>query len=239
MECLFDAGKPHFATWLWIYDDERDGRSMSAMCPEKPEAVPLYHAARLGFRDLAEYLIAEHPEHVNARGGAAMTPMHVAARAGHANILSLLLEHGADVDGRSTYNYTPLLQASLYGNIEAGQFLLDHGADINTRIDNGSTALTLAASYGYVEFARMLLHRGAGINDCDNYLSSTPLHWAVRSQDVQVVQFFLDHGADVSARDQKGRTPCQLAKEWFEAHRSPSRQEIVELLSGYDGKSVE
>jgi hypothetical protein len=34
--------------------------------PEKPEAVPLYHAARLGFRDLAAHLIAEHPEHVNA-----------------------------------------------------------------------------------------------------------------------------------------------------------------------------
>ena len=69
MECLFDADKPHFATWLWIYNEIGDGRSMSTMSPEKPEAVPLYYAARLGFRDLAEHLIAKHPEHVNARGG--------------------------------------------------------------------------------------------------------------------------------------------------------------------------
>jgi hypothetical protein len=24
MECLFDADKPHFATWLWIYNEDRD-----------------------------------------------------------------------------------------------------------------------------------------------------------------------------------------------------------------------
>ena len=29
MECLFDAGKPHFATWLWIYDKTQYRRSRS------------------------------------------------------------------------------------------------------------------------------------------------------------------------------------------------------------------
>jgi len=57
MECLFDEDKPHFATWLWIYD------GMYTMHSRKPGAVPLFHAARLGFRELAAHLIAEHPEH--------------------------------------------------------------------------------------------------------------------------------------------------------------------------------
>jgi hypothetical protein len=86
MECLFDADRPHFATWLWIYNEDRSGRSMPGMCPEKPEAVPLYYATMLGFRDLAEHLIGKHPEHVNATGGWEVTSMHVAARAGHADI---------------------------------------------------------------------------------------------------------------------------------------------------------
>ncbi|KAF8492411.1 hypothetical protein F5888DRAFT_914655 [Russula emetica] len=97
MECLFDADKPHFATWLWIYNVE-GGRSLSMM-PEKPEAAPLYYAAMLGFRDLAEHLIAEHPHHVTVRGGREVTPLHVAASAGHSDILSLLIEHGADMEG--------------------------------------------------------------------------------------------------------------------------------------------
>jgi hypothetical protein len=78
MERLFDADKPHFATWLWIYNDDRGLVPCATMRPEEPEAVPLYYAARLGFRDLAERLIVEHPEHVNARGGFRVTPMHAA-----------------------------------------------------------------------------------------------------------------------------------------------------------------
>src|SRR6266849_2552173 len=89
MERLFDADKPHFATWLWIYNNDRS-RPMSTMRPGRPEAVPLYHAARLGFRDSVERLIVEHPEHVNARGGIEETPMHAAANAENTSILSLL-----------------------------------------------------------------------------------------------------------------------------------------------------
>jgi hypothetical protein len=39
MECLFDADKPHFATWLWIYNEDQ-GLSMWTIRPEKPEASP-------------------------------------------------------------------------------------------------------------------------------------------------------------------------------------------------------
>jgi Ankyrin repeats (3 copies)/Ankyrin repeat len=131
MERLFDADEPHFATWLWIYNEDRRRRSMSTMHPEKPEAVPLYYAAMLGFRDLAEYLIAEHPEHVNARGGQEVTPLHVAVSTGHSDILLLLIEHGAEVNGRGIYGNTPLHRASQKAGLEAGQVLLNHDADID------------------------------------------------------------------------------------------------------------
>jgi hypothetical protein len=160
MECLFDADKPHFATWLWIYNEDYFGSSMT-MSPEKPEAVPLYYAALLGLRDLAEHIIAKHPEHVTARGRSEVTPMHVAARAGHADILSLLLEHGADLDGKGINGQSPLHRASANGALKAGQYLLDHGADINARNNDGRTSLYHARCYEQPEFARMLLERGA------------------------------------------------------------------------------
>ena len=161
MECLFDADKPHFATWLWIYNEDYFGSSMTTMSPEKPEAVPLYYAALLGLRDLAEHIIAKHPEHVTARGRREVTPMHVAARAGHADILSLLLEHGADLDGKGINGQSPLHRASANGALKAGQYLLDHGADINARNNDGWTPLYHARCYKQPEFARMLLERGA------------------------------------------------------------------------------
>jgi ankyrin repeat protein len=66
----------------------------------------------LGFRDLAEHLIAEHPEHVNAEGGGEVTPLHVAASERHLDTLLLLIEHGADFNGRNIYSGTPLHRAS-------------------------------------------------------------------------------------------------------------------------------
>jgi Ankyrin repeats (3 copies)/Ankyrin repeats (many copies) len=157
MECLFDADKPHFATWIWIYNE--DGpfwkRSMSTLHPEKPDTVPLYHAAMYGLRDLAEHLITQHPEHVNARGGSYGTPMHAAADAGYCNTISLLIEHGADVDVQSTsvVGGTSLRLAARGGRLEVGQYLLDRGADINAPDGVLWTPLIHAVVIGHVEFA--------------------------------------------------------------------------------------
>jgi hypothetical protein len=227
MERLFDADRPHFATWLWIYNEDRGIPFGFTMWRKKPEAVPLYYAAMLGFRDLAEHLIAEHPEHVNARGGASVTPMHVAAREGHANILSLLLEHGTDLHDRCGTAETLLHVSARRGTLEAGQFLLDRGADINAQDEEDWTPLFTAVVYRRVQFARMLLERGARIN-AQTTNGSAPLHHAVDVGDVQLVRLLLEYGADVNVRDSSGKTPTQRA----------TQQDIVELLSEYCANQV-
>jgi ankyrin repeat protein len=233
MECLFDADKPHFATWLWIYNENEYGLSMPTAFPEKPRAVPLYYAARLGFRDLAEHLIAEHPEHVNARdtGPNKATPMYAAAGAGYADILSLLHQHGGDVEWKNPLRFSLLHQASRAGKLEAGQFLLDCGLDINAQAHNGWTPLFYAVSQGHIEFARMLLKRGARTDILDNSNSRTPLHFAVIRRNIQLVRLLLEHGADVNACDNYGETPSQMGSR-------QGRYEIVELLSKYGAEPV-
>ena len=232
MECLFDADKPHFATWLWVYNED-GGRSLSTMHPEKPEAVPLYYAAILGLRDLAEHLIVKHPEHVNARGGLEVTPIHAAAFAGHANILSLLLDHGADLEGRGKYGGTPLHRAWWNGKVEIGQCLLDRGANIDARADATGldwTPLILAVINGDFESVRILLKRGASL-DSRASSGATPLHYAVKWNDIQVMRLLLEHGADVNARDYSGKTPAQLGT-------ALDHPEILELLSEYDSDPI-
>ena len=225
MERLFDADKPHFATWLWIFDEERFVCSMPTMCPEKPRAVPLYYAARLGFRGLAEHLISKHPEHVNAWGGWELTPMQIAASEGHTDIVLLLLEYGADVDGRGRGESTPLYRAADNGKLEAGQYLLDRGADINARSPSSGeqTPLFRAVFHGHVEFARMLLKRGASVGIPDDS-GRTPLHWAVANGDILAMQLLMEYGADVNAPDKEGKTPSEFGL-WFGKH------EIVKPLS--------
>jgi hypothetical protein len=232
MECLFDADKPHFATWLWIYNEEQSGDSMFTVSPEKPEAVPLYYAAQFGFRDLAEHLISEHPEHVNARGGSERTPLHVAVSAGHSDILLLLIEHGADVHGRGIPGDTPLHRAARKAKLEAGRFLLNRGVDIDAQEELNNTALGHAAIEGHVEFTRMLLERGAMI-DARGYCDRTPLHFAASKGQTEVVRLLLEHGADAHVRDENGNTPSELGSIF--GHYEP---EIVELLSDCGASSV-
>jgi ankyrin repeat protein len=151
--------------------------------------------------------------------------MHVAAREGHADILSVLIEHGADVDVRQA-SETPLHEASRNGKVEVGQFLLDRGADINARNNSDWTALDLAAIVDCVEFARMLLKRGARIDTRGNRGDWSPLHFAVFNGNIRVVRLFLEYGADVNARASDGRTPSEMGSE-------EGLDEIVELLSEY------
>jgi ankyrin repeat protein len=262
MVCLFDTDRPHFAMWVWIYNEEQWGLSVDTMHPKKPEALPLYYAAKFGLRDFAEYLITEHPEHVNARDGTDETPIHAAADAGHANIISLLIEHGADMEAGSwvVNDGTPLHRATLRGRLEVGQYLLDRGADINARNRIFFTPLILAVFEGHVEFARMLLDRGADINTRDSTLC-TPLMHAVFVGRVEFARMLLERGAVIDAESIIGRTAlsyaavrgytqavrlllehganvnvCDVAGKT--ASQLTTQQEIVELLSKYGAKSV-
>ena len=185
----------------------------------------------LGFCDLAEHLIAEHPEHVKAKGGREVTSMHVAAKAGHANILSLLLEHGAVVDCRGIDGQTLLHRASLNAKGEAGHCLFHRGTDIDAGNSRDQTPLFHAVFYGHVKFARMLLERGARVNAHDDRLGRTPLHWAVGKRNIQGVRLLLEHGADVNALDKLSRTPCQFGSEL-------NADEIVEPLLKYGSGSI-
>jgi Ankyrin repeats (3 copies) len=228
MESLFDEDKPHFATWLWIYN-AKNGRRMTAMGPEKPGVVPLYHAAWHGFGDLAAHLVAEHPEHVNARDDRELecTTMHAAAAGGNTDIVSLLVKHDVDIDGRDGFGATSLHWTASRGALSVGQCLLDHGADINAREADDWTPLFSATYGGQVEFAKMLLERGAVIDACDGQ-SRTSLHWAVEWGQIEVARLLLKHGADVNARDKFGRTPSRFTTRW----------DMLELLSEYGSESV-
>jgi Ankyrin repeats (many copies)/Ankyrin repeats (3 copies) len=228
MKCLFDADKPHFATWLWIYNPDFHPL-MPSMRPQRPEAVPLYYAARFGFRDLTEHLLTKHPEDVHARGGEEVTPLHATAMFGHTEVFSSLVEHFPDLDIQGRWHQTPLHHASYGGHVEIGQRLLDRGADINVQDEDGWTSLYITANHGSLDFARMLLERGAAINIPDDG-GQTPLHRASENGHLEFVRLLLEYGVDPDARDVNGLTPSDVASR-------RGQQEIGQVLSQYGAKS--
>ncbi len=99
MEDLFDLDKPHFSRWIRIHDmDDPWGLANGETRPEWLEAAPMYYVALFGLHGMVEKLISEHPEHVNARGGACGTALHAASRSNRVKVVQSLLKHGADVN---------------------------------------------------------------------------------------------------------------------------------------------
>ena len=201
MKYLFDANKPHFNVWLTLCDlDTRPnsygttGTTFGFFAPyEKSPAAPLYYAALCGFHDLVEHLINKNPQDVNADGGYCVRPLIAALAGEHFQTADLLRHNGADLDVRGQDGRNPL-----------------HGA----------------AFSGKLEVVRILIEYNPAYIDARDEQGETPLHWATTGdnfKDGSVLRLLLEHGADINAQGQTGRTPLHVASQF-------GAQEVVRVL---------
>jgi ankyrin repeat protein len=138
------------------------------------------------------------------------TPLHYAARAGHADVARVLLADGAEVDEAMTSSKTPLHLAAACGSAETTKVLLD--ADANTRLQDksGLTALHWAAACGSVETVSLLLGANARVTISDNS-GMTPLHYAGKCGSVDTLKLLLNARTDIGARDAQGYSALHWA----------------------------
>ncbi|KAH9959278.1 hypothetical protein BC827DRAFT_1269037 [Russula dissimulans] len=227
MEVLFDTDKPYFAAWVELHDIDTAAKAGSPFYlfdpKQRSDAAPLYYAARCGFYDLAEQLIAKYPHQVNAHGGRCVVPLVAALAEGHFGIAELLVRNGAGatVNVRGGYERTPLQAIAFYEYVEVARFLLEHNADVHARDREGRTPLNFLPQGGgsrkdpnvpmlFAEVARLLLQHGSDVNSRrDN--GQTPLHVAAHYGRLEVARVLLEHGASVTEEDNNGRTAFRVA----------------------------
>ena len=228
MDHLFDNSKPHFAAWIQVHDfDER----WAIFSPGRDSVgSPLYYAALCGLYDLAERLIARHPEQVNARGGYNLFPLPTALFKRRFRVANLLYTHGAVVDVQGDDMFTPLHAAS-GGQVDIMRWLLNHGADKHARDCILRTPLYIAALLAVPEAVQVLLEHNADANLQDSY-GRTPLVIALDHRSgrkgVDIMRRLLEHGADPNIRTNR-TTPL---------HQASSRGllEAAQLLLRYGAK---
>jgi ankyrin repeat protein len=125
----------------------------------------LHWAAQKNDVDLAKMLLyaGANLKATTRIGG--YTPLLVAAKLGHAEVIDALLASGSDPNAPTMNGTTPLMFAAQAGNVPAVKTLLDKGADVNAKEKvKGETALTFAAAYGRADVVRLLTAKGADVN---------------------------------------------------------------------------
>lgn len=113
---------------------------------------------------------------------------------------------GADIESRLR-DSTPLYDAARKGNLKIVNLLIQRGADVNA-VCHGETALLKVVALGDVKVARELIKKGAEVNVADEHLGNTPLHYAVRNNQQDMIALLLSRGADMYAQNFKGETPA-------------------------------
>ena len=116
------------------------------------------------------------------------TPLLVAARDGHPEVVSELLKAGADVNAvEPTFGAVPLHKAVYNGHANITQMLVEQpGIDIDFQgATNGYTPLHDAIWHGYIDCAQILIAAGARL-DLKGHDGKTPL-------DIAADTFGLDH----------------------------------------------
>ena len=124
-------------------------------------------------------------------------------------VFALLLKHpDVQLDARSRNGDTALMIAAFNGDTKAALELIGKGAEINRP---GWTALHYASAVGNVVLMRKLIENSAYI-DAESPNKTTPLMMASRGGHLSSVQFLIDEGADVTAKNELGLNAIDFAK---------------------------
>ena len=184
---------------------------------DKDQRTPLHVASNYGKLEIARLLLS-HGADVYAVDRYGNTPLHHISRGKYdfeeagIDVARLLSECGRDVNRQNKNHWTPLHFASYYGEPKIARLLLDCGAKVNALDNLGRTPLHNVSRGEYdskeagISIAQLLLQSGGDVNQ-QTKEQWTPLHFSSYNGKPEITQVLLDHGANVDAVDNLGRTP--------------------------------
>lgn len=161
---------------------------------------------------------------VNKRDKNGNSPLHYAILKRNAKAIEMLIEYEADVNltGKTTYTdkQTPIFLAVLWNDEKLVRRLLKLGADPNIPDGDGDLPLTEVCLRRRVNKAsvKLLVEGGAKVN-VKEANGITPLMYAAGNSGTfeqyrrEIVDYLLEKGADPKAKDNKGRTAADFARE--------------------------
>ena len=148
------------------------------------------------------------------RGIQHLTPLMLAAKAGHTELVKQLVTQGADIRLKDEQGWTALFWALSSKGGDRGVSILQHLLELGLPIDglsaNGWTPLMVAAASNNLDAVQFLLSHGANTSYQEPVGGAAPLTAAIRVGNVSAVKLLVDHKADVNMKLPLGGSPLTL-----------------------------
>jgi ankyrin repeat protein len=152
-------------------------------------STPLHIALESGHSDVAKILMTNGAILSNKERDESFLK---ATKAGHLEVVKLLIERGAKPQGVNEQVGDPLRWAIMKGHVDVAQFLIQKGAKLDSKELNDQ--LLNAVDQNYLEMAKFLLENKADVN-FKGTDGATAVHKAFQAGDFEMVKFLMANGA--------------------------------------------
>ncbi|CEG50283.1 26S proteasome regulatory complex, subunit PSMD10 [Plasmopara halstedii] len=206
-----------------VADLIQDSRAdVNWQCKQSYGATPLVVAISNGHLEVVEMLLKANAELGVLKTPDRNSPLHEAASKGDPKILQLVLNKVFDISSddasdlinfQNQFGNTPLHNAARTGNPKCVAQLLQAGAEYSIRNTNGSIPLHHACYCEKLnlEVVQLLVEAGSDVDALDEQHQS-PLIVAAKKNQLEVMKYLRDKGADATLENSFGENAHHFAK---------------------------
>ncbi len=195
--------------------------------------LPLYNAIVNGHLNIVQYLVEEKKIDVHST-----IPdwafLEQAALNGHLRIVKYLLSQGAKLQAKNKFDLGFLNAIALHGHFQVIEYLSKEKHVL-------LPSLGFAAEKGYLGLVHYCVEEKNQLIDAQDINGRTPLHKAVISAHLDIVQYLVAQGADWRAMDKQSKTPLDEAIEnnYLEIVQYLIEEKRIDLNASYSiGQSL-
>ncbi len=177
----------------------------------KGESIRLV-ALNNGHHKLAAYFVnIQTKEWKKRKSPLDTTSLWEAIEYNNVTIVQHFIDEGFYMKPKVKDGMAPIVQAVFNNSNDVAKLLLENGVDVNYSFDS-RPMITIAAMFSQLETVELLLNYGAKVNDVDGS-GVTPLMFAAREGNVEMVTYLLEQGANKTLREITYQTAEDMVKD--------------------------
>lgn len=167
--------------------------------------TPIHYAVKFGKIQIVNLLIDHGYAIEIVKDG--IHPIHYATALGHIQIIQLFLQKDIDINIKNNLGDSAIRLACKSQNLNIVKFLCEHGANVLEDIN-------YCIFYGGLEIAKYLILKYGAVdmnNDISDLAGGKILHCCLMKQDIEMINFVINQGADINGRNIRGDPPIFYA----------------------------